>query len=319
MTLSSSRPRSLVIDTDPGIDDAMALVALLSDPGLDVRAISTVFGNTDPVTGALNALRLTELCGHPPIPVGVGAAKPLMFPVGEAPTRIHGDDGLGNINLPAPERELSAKRGPQLLVDTVMAGLDPMTLLTLGPLTNAALALSLEPDLASRLDEIVVMGGSINGGNITPVAEANFFHDPHAAVIVLGADCPVVVVGLNATHQVHMSSDWLAANRALGEKAEVVWRSSRHYQTFFDETGTNAARGIIHPHDLVAAAYIAIPEAFELSRYDASVVLSGPARGQLIAGDYAVLPDDIGRRVELRVATAVDQDTVLDMFATALG
>ncbi len=317
--MTAQGKRRVVIDTDPGVDDAMAIIHALRAPELDVVAITTVFGNTDPQTGARNALRLLELSDHPLIPVGIGCAQALMYPQIDSPVQIHGADGFGDVSEPEPDASPVQAPGPQLLIEQILGHDGPTTLLTLGPLSNVAVALRTRPEIVERIDELIVMGGSTLRGNVTPVAEANFFNDPHAAAIVLGAGCPVTVVGLNVTHRAVLESAWLEQRKDLSKRADFVWRSSRHYQKFFDETGINSRPGVIHPHDLVAAAYLTDPDVFDVDSVRANVVTEGTARGQLITGDYLVPIVDDDERSTIKVCTDLDNDRFLKLFEASLG
>ncbi len=316
--MTSQGKRRVVVDTDPGVDDAMAVIHALRCPRLDVAAISTVFGNTDPRSGARNALRLLELCEHPLIPVAIGCTQSLMYPQIDSPVQIHGADGFGGVDEPVPMASPVSTPGPQLLIDQIEAHDGSTTVLTLGPLTNVAIALRMRPDIVKKIDELIVMGGSILRGNVTPVAEANFFNDPHAAAIVLGANCPVTVVGLNVTHRAVLESSWLESRKDLSQRFDFVWRSSRHYQKFFDETGINLRPGVIHPHDLVAAVYLTDPDVFEVVSVGANVVTDGPARGQLITGDYIMPIVDESQRSTIKVCTDLDNAAFLKLFETSL-
>src|SRR6266571_5002580 len=189
--------KRVIIDTDPGIDDTAAIFLALASPELHVEAVTTVYGNGTIADCTRNALLVLETAGRSDIPVYQGAGKPLM----EAPTYgsyVHGSDALGDVGVSSPMGAPQARHAVYELVERVMANPGEITLIALGPLTNVALALSLEPRLASALADLIVMGGAVlTHGNVTEVASANLFNDPEAAAIVYRSGVPLVQVGLD--------------------------------------------------------------------------------------------------------------------------
>src|SRR5919197_5771255 len=189
--------RRVIIDTDPGIDDTAAISLALASPELHVEALTTVYGNGTIADCTRNALVVLETAGRSDIPVYQGAGKPLLG----APTygaHVHGSDALGDVGVPPPAGAPQARHAVYELIERVMASPAEITLIALGPLTNVALALSLEPRMASALAELIVMGGAVlTHGNVTEVASANLFNDPEAAAIVYRAGAPLVQVGLD--------------------------------------------------------------------------------------------------------------------------
>jgi uridine nucleosidase len=165
-------PKKILIDTDPGVDDAMAILLALRSPEVEVIGLTSVFGNTRTEITAQNALRILELEGNGSIPVAQGADRPLVKPLDElGGTRVHGEDGLGNTHLPAPRGTLRPESAAQFIVQSVLANPGEITLVPIGPLTNLGLALRLEPRIAGLVREVVLMGGSAyEGGNVSPVA-----------------------------------------------------------------------------------------------------------------------------------------------------
>jgi|GEM_PF-4704719 len=178
--------QKIIIDTDPGIDDALAILFAFAHPGLDVVGLTTVFGNVPVSLATENALRLVELAGVD-VPVAPGAAKPLLIsPRGHADF-VHGEDGFGNTHTPHSSREARKQGAAEFIVEQVRSAPDAVTLVPVGPLTNIALALKLAPDICEKT-RVVLMGGAVNEpGNCSPVAEANIWQDPHAAEIVFAA------------------------------------------------------------------------------------------------------------------------------------
>src|SRR5919108_2128383 len=192
----------VLIDTDPGIDDALALILALRSPELDVRAITVVNGNVPVDQGTANALKVLDLVERDDVPVAAGAAAPLPRPPRDARV-VHGEDGLAGA-LPDPPRLAAVEGyGPAFIVRTLEAAPRPMTVITLGPLTNLAVALLAAPHVKERIERLVIMGGAVRSeGNTVPGAEYNIHCDPEAAAIVLRAGVPITLIGLNVTMRV---------------------------------------------------------------------------------------------------------------------
>ena len=193
-------PRRVILDVDPGIDDALAMLFAMRSPELQIEAITVVSGNVLVDQGVRNALKLVELAGRSEIPVAMGARYPLKRKLITAET-IHGEDGLGNQPLPEPTGAPDPRPAVDLIIEIVTANPGEITLVPVGPLTNIALAFQKEPGLPGQLAEIILMGGSIAGGNATAAAEANIYNDPEAADIVFRSGAPITMVDLQATAQ----------------------------------------------------------------------------------------------------------------------
>ncbi|HEX3982686.1 MAG TPA: nucleoside hydrolase, partial [Acidisoma sp.] len=223
-------PRRIIIDCDPGVDDAVALLLAFAAPeAVKVEAITTVIGNVTLDKTTANALRIRDLAGRADIPIHAGCPRPIMAPI-ERKQSVHGDDGLGDIGLPAPAT--TAERGHA--VDTIIRILrenpGEITLCPVGPMTNIALALIKAPDIAPLIREIVFMGGSaFRPGNSTPAAEFNFMIDPHAAQIMLTAGVPLTMFGLDVTAQARITADWMtdleSASGKIGRAAVAMLRA----------------------------------------------------------------------------------------------
>ncbi|HWK43788.1 MAG TPA: nucleoside hydrolase [Stellaceae bacterium] len=250
--------RTIVIDTDPGQDDAVAILLALALPDrFDVRAITAVAGNVPVALTAANALRIVELAGRGDVPVYAGCAAPMILPL-ETAEYICGADGLDGSGLPPPIGRLAAGHAVEALIALLRAAATGgVTLCALGPLTNIALALRLAPDIADRIDHIVVMGGALGLGNITPAAEFNIYVDPHAAAVVLGAGVKVTLIGLHLTLRAVAEPAHLARLQALGS------RTGRAVHGMLARPRAGGLGGDGHPmHDVCVVGYLAWPELF---------------------------------------------------------
>ncbi|UYG06577.1 nucleoside hydrolase [Halomonas sp. M4R1S46] len=316
--MATQSPTKVLFDTDPGIDDAMALLFLHRHPGLDLQGITTVHGNARTDTTTRNALYLAERFGLE-VPVARGATEPLAMAKSAPPTVVHGDDGLGNVGLSfAPTRRPDPRPAYRLIIETMRRHPGEVTLIAVGPLTNLALALKEDPAIAGLVKEVVVMGGAFaiggQGGNITPVAEANIHGDPHAADLVFTAAWPVTVVGLDVTHRVLMrNADFHRLREQGGEDGDFMWRISRHYVGFYSER--EAIDGC-YIHDSSAVAYVLDPSLFETRRGPVRAVRDGLAMGQTIQrpDDRDFPPNDWDGRPSQRVCVDVDGPRLMTLF-----
>ncbi|WDD92289.1 nucleoside hydrolase [Burkholderia sp. FERM BP-3421] len=280
----------IIYDTDPGVDDAMALVFQACHPDIELLGVTSVFGNATVETTTRNALYLTSRFA-PGVPVARGAAAPLRRPPPPPIGWIHGDNGLGNLSLgafDAPDFEghpgLDARPAHQFIIDMVRAHPHEVTLVAVGPLTNLAHGLDADPAIAGLVKQVVIMGGAfgIDGvlGNVSPAAEANIHADPDAADQVLSAAWPLAIVGLDVTQKTIMSHDYLAALRDdAGEVGQFVWDVSRHYEAFHETS--DGVYGL-YTHDPSAVAYVLAPDLYTTRPGPVRVVTEGLALGQTI-------------------------------------
>ena len=197
---ASAAPKKIILDTDPGTDDAMALMLALNSPELGVRAITVVPGNVTAAQGLDNALRMVSLANRCDIPVAAGAQHPLFQKLTTAEF-WHGKNGLANIELPLGACRVDPRFGPDLIIQMVHAAPNEITLVPVGPLTNIALAVEKDPSIVPLVKEVILMGGSISGGNVNAAAEANIHNDPEAAQIVFQAGWPLTMVGLDVANK----------------------------------------------------------------------------------------------------------------------
>jgi purine nucleosidase len=258
--------RRVIVDTDPGIDDALALALALRSPELRVEAITTVCGNVNVDLCTRNALLVLEALGvADPPPVARGADRPLQRTATNAP-HVHGDDGLGGITAildpagtpryPSPRGTACKHNAVDLIVDTVRSNPGEITLIAVGPLTNVALALEQDHGAMAGLAELIVMGGSLSGiGNVTPAAEFNFYADPHAAQRVLRADLKTTLVGLDVTEKALLRRADLEAHlaRSKDPAAAFIADVSRHYFAFAEARSGESASPLHDPLAIGAA------------------------------------------------------------------
>ena len=229
---STIKPRRIIIDTDPGVDDAFALMLALGSPELKVEAITAVAGNVPLELTLPNALRLREICGRNDVPVAGGAASPLVRKLVTA-SYAHGENGLGGVEFPAPVTKPVEENAADLIVRLVRQHPGEITLVPIGPLTNIALALRAAPELAKMVPQIVLMGGSLSGGNETPSAEFNFYVDPEAAAMVFDSGIPIMMVGLDVTEKVVLTEERL---RRLEANTKRVSRAAARIARSLVET-----------------------------------------------------------------------------------
>jgi inosine-uridine nucleoside N-ribohydrolase len=248
----------IILDTDPGIDDALALFLALASPDIQLEAITTVSGNVHVDITTRNALALLELAGRPDIPVARGSDRPLVRqPV--IADYVHGRNGLGEVTLPEPQRRPIARHAVDIIIEQIMAAPGAITLVPIGPLTNIALALRREPRIAQHVREVVIMGGALRvPGNVTPCAEFNIFADPHAAHIVLHAGWPIRLVSLDASNHADMQREQFAALAASGHPVTQAMKHMVDYH--LDEFGKPRGITAFHMHDPLCLAAAIHPE-----------------------------------------------------------
>ncbi len=279
-------PRKFIFDTDPGVDDAMAFLLAMASPELDLVGITTVFGNGGLSTTTQNALRLVELVDRSDIPVVAGAARPLLHSYTGKGQNVHGKDGFGNTYMPDPAGKPKAGHAAQYIIDTVLANPGQITLVAVGPLTNLALAVSLEPRIVQAVRQVVIMGGAAaRPGNASPVAEANIHNDSAAARIVFDAEWPLSMVGLDVTCATVMSPKYLQELSDIGNKAtDFISKIVPFYLDFHRTRGEDG----IYVHDSSAIAYAIDPSLFKVKTLPVHVCVQESIVDGQIVPDWAV-------------------------------
>ena len=260
----------VVIDTDPGVDDAVAILLALASPEIEVLALTTVAGNVSLDKTTLNARRLLALAQRHDVLVAAGCAQPLAGPSGDA-SEVHGNDGLGDLEWPEPDVALSALHAADLLADLISQG--PLTIVAIGPLTNLATLLERRPGIEAGVERVVIMGGASFEGNVTPAAEFNIWADPEAARRVLAAHWPITLMPLDLTHQAFLNDGDLAFLRSLaGEVGRRTAAVLEPYARFHEEWYGN--RDLVM-HDAMAVYEVLDPSAITKQGVAISVETGG--------------------------------------------
>lgn len=290
--------RRIILDCDPGVDDAWALVFALGDPGLQVCGVTTVGGNVDLEATTANALRICAFAHADEVPVVAGSAVPLRGePVaaatgGDIGGGVHGPGGLGRARLPEPAKGPRDGHAVDFILDTVTASPGEITLVAIGPLTNVARALQRSPRLAERVRDVVIMGGSAGVGNATPYAEYNIAADPEAAAVVFAAVPTVTMVGLDMTLRVRAGMEVLHPLQCMGKLADDLLLPA--LDGYRDGQGPGDGRPM---HDLCATVLVAAPELFDRRPAQVQVMTSGPRAGMTVV--------DFGAQAGARNASVV--------------
>lgn len=277
---SVDHPIPVIIDCDTGVDDALALLFAVRHPGLDLRAVTCVAGNTDVDQVVRNTLTVLDQAGAPDIPVARGAERPLIEPARPA-AHVHGQDGMGDLGLPAPTTRTPVDvDAVTLLRREILASPRPVTLIPLAPLTNIALLLRTHPEVTRNIERIVFMGGAVDVGNATPVAEFNVWHDPEAAAVLLTAGVPITMYGLDVFRRVVVPAadvQRLRASAEPGARLAGELLAHRDPATSGDPTPTGGLG------DAGAVCAVADPAGLTTSLLPVEVSLApGPTRGQTV-------------------------------------
>ena len=308
----------MILDCDPGHDDAIAILLALGSPEIDLLGITTIGGNHSLEKVTYNARALCELAGHPEMPVHAGCMKPLVREAIDA-AYIHGETGLDGVELPEPSRPLPERHAVTWLIETVMSHeAGAITVVATGPLTNIAVAARMEPRIVGRIKEIVLMGGAYGVGNATPVAEFNILCDPEAAHIAFNERWPLTMIGLDVTHQALCTSEVQKTISSASPKlADAVnglmdfFRSTYQDQEAFPDPPT---------HDPCAVAYVIDPALIPTRRCPVDVELRGELTYGMTVADMRALAEspDVGGSCTSQVGVGLDVGRFWALVADAL-
>jgi inosine-uridine nucleoside N-ribohydrolase len=316
-----------IIDTDPGIDDAFAILLALNSPELKVEAITVVPGNVEARQGLENALKIVSLANRCDIPIAGGAQHPLAQKLITAQF-WHGPNGLAGIELPASKCTADKRFGPDLIIETIHKYPHEVTLIPVGPLTNIALAVSKDPSIVPLVKNIVIMGGSITGGNVDGAAEANIYNDPEAAAIVFNAGWMVTMVGSDVGERTIMTRKYLADLQSeRGPESDFVAKLGDFYLTRSEKSGYQGAA----MYDPLAVATAIDPTLVTLKDMHVDVETRGEfTRGETVAnrmgsnennvlhGDHYEIEGVIELKPNSHVCIASDAPRFLQLFISRL-
>jgi pyrimidine-specific ribonucleoside hydrolase len=302
----------IILDCDPGHDDALAITLALARPELELLALTTVAGNAPLEATTRNALRVLTLLGRTDVPVGRGAPAPLVRPLHVA-VNVHGESGLDGADLPEPALDVQPVHAIELIRTVIERSPVPVTLVPTGPLTNIALLLRTYPRLIERIDQICLMGGSVGEGNTTASAEFNIWADPEAAEIVFQAGRPVTMIGLDVTHQAIVTADDADRMARLSNRTGEVFAGlleffGRFHRTRYGWDGSPV-------HDAVAVAHLAVPGLVETEPCRVDVETTGAlTRGRTVADWHGLT----GRPANVQVGLRIDRPRFVDLLVEAV-
>ena len=325
--LAQVTPRRVIIDTDPGTDDAMAIILALNSPEFKVEALTVVPGNVDAHQGLENALKIVSLAGRCDVVVAGGAQHPLNQKLITAQF-WHGKNGLANVELPVSKCKADPRFGPDLIIEMVHRYPHEITLIPVGPLTNIALAVSKDPSIAALVKDIVIMGGSISGGNVNGAAEANIYNDPEAAQIVFNGGWMVTMVGSDVGERTLITRKYLAELQAShGPQSDFIAKIADFYLTRSEKSGYSGAA----MYDPLAVGIALDPTLGTLKEMHVDVETKGEfTRGETVAnrmgsnennvlhGDHYEIEGAIPLKPNARVCVASDAERFLQLFVSRI-
>jgi inosine-uridine nucleoside N-ribohydrolase len=302
----------VLIDCDPGHDDAMALLLALASPELELLGVTTVHGNQTLAKTTANALRVLEFAGRGDVPVAAGADRPLVREARVA-EHVHGETGLDGPDLPPPQGAPVAPHAVDFLADRLRSAGRPVTLIPTGPLTNVALLLARHPDVAADVERIVLMGGAIAEGNVTPAAEFNIWADPEAAARVFASEIDVTMVGLDVTHRALMTSEHAERLRAAGRVGAMVAELWAFYHRFHARVYEFPGAPV---HDALAVAHVIRSGLLRTEHRNVEVdCASELCRGRTVVDLWRIS----GRSPNAHVGVEVDGPAFLDLLVERIG
>lgn len=308
-----NQPKKIILDCDPGHDDAIALLLAHGNPNIELLAVTTVVGNQTLDKVTRNALSVARIANITNVPFAAGAVRPLVRNIEIAPD-IHGDSGLDGPVLPEPTIELDNRHAIDLIIDTIMSHPPKtVTLVPTGGLTNIAMAVRKEPKIAERVKEVVLMGGGYHVGNWSAVAEFNIKIDPEAAHIVFNEKWPLTMVGLDLTHQALATPEVIEKIAAIKTKpAKFVLEMLEFFGKMYKQ-----AQGFTYPpvHDPCAVAYVINPELIKTKRVPVDIELTGTLTLGMTVADFRFPADE---RCHTQVATELDHTGFWDLIVDSL-
>jgi purine nucleosidase len=329
-TGSGADERAIIIDTDPGVDDAFALLLAMRSSELKVMAVTAVAGNVPLNVTLPNALRLVEIADRPDIPVAAGASSPLIRKLVTA-SYAHGNNGLAGVEFSPARLQPIKEPASDLICKLVRENANHICIIGIGPLTNIALALRQDPEIASMVSSIVLMGGSLSGGNVTPAAEFNFYVDPEAASIVFGSGIPVRMVGLDVTRKVQLTERHVEELQAgKGRVSEAAGRIAEAVMKMHG--GADSVRGP-NLHDPLAVSSLIRPDILTFEDYQIEIettgnLTAGASLGWKHAPVHSSAPmqttgvlgrvGDLPFRANAKVATGVDSEKFFELLISRL-
>jgi len=322
---AQSAPQRVIIDTDPGTDDAMAIILALNSPELRVEALTVVPGNVDGKQGLENALKIVSLANRCDVIVAGGAQHPLNQKLITAQF-WHGKNGLADVELPPSKCKADSRFGPDLIIEMIHKYPHEITLIPVGPLTNISLAVSKDPSIAGLVKNIVIMGGSISGGNVNGAAEANIYNDPEAAAIVFNAGWMVTMVGSDVGERTLITRKYLGELQAShGPQNDFIAKIAEFYLTRSEKSGYSGAA----MYDPLAVGIALDPTLGTLKEMHVDVETKGEfTRGETVAnrmgsnennvlhGDHYEIEGVVALKPNARVCLASDADRFLEMFVS---
>ena len=305
--------RPLIIDCDPGVDDAIAILMALASPDqFDLLGITTVAGNVPLELTQRNARKICELAGHTEMSVYAGCPRPMLRGL-ETARQVHGKTGLDGTQLPEPTMPLQSQHAVCFLMEAIAQSPQPVTVAAIGPLTNLALALIQVPQLVDNIAELVIMGGAVTQGNVTPSAEFNFYVDPHAAQVVLACGAPITLFTLDLTHQVITTPERLAAIREIGNKPAIAAADMLEFYGRFSMKRYGTTGGFLH--DPCPIAYLLKPELFEGRLFSVQVETLGESTmGRLVVDVWNIINSPPKIRVMERAFTEEIYKLICDLL-----
>jgi len=303
-------PKRIIIDTDPGVDDALTFLLALASPEIQLEALTTVCGNIGIDKTTRNALSVLELAHASHIPVARGCAHPMLHTLSNSGDAVHGTSGIGKSILPEPKSQPVEQHAIDYLIERILAEPQQISLFTIGPMTNLALAIRKEPRIVPALKELVIMGGSLRaGGNITPQAEFNIHADPHAAHIVFHSGIPITLIPLDATYKCLLTSaDIERLNKIKSPIARFVGEATAVYMDFYKKY--EGFDGCVL-HDPLTLAVIIAPELFTFEDHHVDVDISG---GVSMGNTFADFMKVTKKPVNMRVALDVRGRDFIELF-----